>query len=206
MQPSGLIETVDTDYPWSIVDILLVRFTPCELLRLEICFLLFLGVRSGEAEINLARRASKWIWKYFLKSFVWLSNKLYESSRRKPGWRFTAGFEFKNNGAKHSLFICFSFFNMLYESSRRNQVDGLPPASSFQLNDSFEVFRSKKVESEKYDRSFVILRFLVLFKCYFNANCISQTLNLFIMDSFRYSARSWLWAKILRNNIKQWVV
>ena len=63
VQPSGLTETAGTDYPWSIVDILLVRFTPCELLRLEICFLPFLGDRSGEAEINRARRASKWIWK-----------------------------------------------------------------------------------------------------------------------------------------------
>ena len=46
------------------------------------------------------------------KSFVWLSNKLYESSRRKPGWRFTAGFELKDN---LKIFrVSFSYFEMCY--------------------------------------------------------------------------------------------
>ena len=70
-----------------------------------------------------------------------------------------------------------------------NQVDGLPPAASFQLNDILGIIEGQYVESEKYDRSFVILRLLIIFKYYFNVDCISQTLNLFIMDSFRYGTR-----------------
>ena len=94
VQPSGLTETAGTDYLWSIAYTLSVRFTPCELLCLEIWFLLCLGVHSGEAEINSSQKSFEINLEILSESFVWLCNKLYESSRRKPGWRFTAGFEY----------------------------------------------------------------------------------------------------------------
>ena len=63
------------------------------------------------------------------------TDKLYESLRRKPGWRFTAGFEFWTF-VLSLIFFPNSLWKMMSLVSSTslpggNLVDGLPPASSF---------------------------------------------------------------------------
>ena len=61
--------------------------------------------------------------------------------------------------------------------------------SKFKLNNILTENLVKNVHSEKSDRSFEVLIIFLLLLCYFNVDCISQTSNLLILDSFRYSPK-----------------